>query len=241
MLTIGSLFSGIGGLELGLEWAGLGPVIWQVERDPACCEILAKHYPGAHRYGDIRTLRSSDLAAVDLICGGFPCQDVSHMGPREGVEAGRSGLWRHFARIVCDLRPRFVVVENVATLVDRGLGRILRDLASLGYDAEWSVLSACSVGAPHVRERLFVVAYLDQLDGWQGLGNLARETAHESRDYREGSEHWRKPLSDVLRVVDGIPRKLDRVRALGNAVVPQCAEVVGWVVRQVVEERMARV
>lgn len=158
-ISIGSLFSGIGGLELGLEWAGLGPTIWQVERDPFCQRILAKHWPTAERFDDVCTVGAHNLKPVDLICGGFPCQDLSYAGKGAGLAGARSGLWTEYARIVGELRPRFVVVENVAALAARGLDRVLGDLAALGYDAVWLPVRAADVGAPHRRERLFIVAY----------------------------------------------------------------------------------
>src|SRR5579863_716914 len=147
-LTIGSLFSGIGGFELGLEWAGLGPVVWQCEIDAFCRSVLAKHWPNATRYTDVRAIDAS-APRVDVICGGFPCQDVSNAGKRAGIDAERSGLWSEFARVVGVLRPRFVVVENVSALLGRGMDRVLGDLAALGYDADWSTLRASDVGAPH--------------------------------------------------------------------------------------------
>jgi DNA (cytosine-5)-methyltransferase 1 len=157
-LTIGSLFSGIGGLELGLERAGLGPVVWQVECDPFALQVLEKHWPDAERYQDVRSV-CAELAPVSVICGGFPCQDISNAGKREGIEGKRSGLWSEFARIVGVVRPRFVVVENVSALLGRGMGVVLGDLAALGYDATWDCIPAQAIGAPHRRDRLFVVAW----------------------------------------------------------------------------------
>jgi DNA (cytosine-5)-methyltransferase 1 len=159
-LTIGSLFSGVGGLELGLEWAGLGPVLWQAESDPFCRSVLARHWPDATRYSDVRSIDAS-TPRVDVLCGGFPCQDISDAGKRAGIDGERSGLWSEFARVIGLLRPRFVVVENVSALLGRGMGRVLGDLSELGYDAEWSTLRASDVGASHRRERVFVVAYPD--------------------------------------------------------------------------------
>ena len=159
-VTIGSLFSGIGGLELGLEWVGLGPVKWQVENEPFCRSVLAKHWPEADRsVTDVCAATRSNLAPVDLICGGFPCQDLSYAGKGAGLAGARSGLWREYARIVGEIRPRFVVVENVSALLGRGASVVLGDLARLGYDAVWTTVRASDVGAPHRRERLFIVAY----------------------------------------------------------------------------------
>ena len=183
-ITVGALFSGIGGLDLGLEWAGLGPVIWQVEREPFCRAVLAKHWPGAERFEDVCAVGSHCLRPVDLICGGFPCQDLSYAGKGAGLAGERSGLWREYARIVCELRPRFVVVENVSALLSRGLGTVLGDLAALGYDAEWHCVRASDVGAPHRRERLFVVAYPNAV--WQ-LQQERRES-NERRWASNGGE-----------------------------------------------------
>jgi DNA (cytosine-5)-methyltransferase 1 len=232
-LTIGSLFSGVGGLELGLEHAGLGPVIWQAESDSYCREVLARHWPGVRRYEDVREIdETAERPAV--ICGGFPCQDISRPGARAGISGTRSGLWDEFARIVRVLRPRYVVVENVAALLDRDLGRVLGDLASLRYDAEWSVVSACSVGAPHTRERLFIVAYHCPLDGEAGMGDITdRETQIQGVDGRQVSPEWLEGLPSDGGSPDGFPPRLDRprVEAMGNAVVPQVAELVGRRIR----------
>ena len=158
-MTIGSLFSGIGGLELGLEWAGLGPVKWQVENDAFCRRVLERHWPDAERFDDVRNVSARELEPVDVVCGGFPCQDISLAGRGDGIDGARSGLWSEFARIVGELRPRFVVVENVATLVTRGLDRVFGDLAEGGYDAIWFPLRASDIGASHRRERIFIVAH----------------------------------------------------------------------------------
>jgi DNA (cytosine-5)-methyltransferase 1 len=256
-LTIGSLFAGIGGLELGLE-RGLGDarVAWQVEIDPFCRRVLGRHWPNAKRLEDIRTAGATTLDVVDVICGGFPCQDISVAGRGAGLEGARSGLWAEMARVVRELRPRVVVVENVPALLARGLDRVLGDLASLGFDAEWDVHSAASVGAPHLRERLFVIAtdaerhplrLVAEWDQRQGRGARAPERGHaEPVDDGDqgGAAGWaRAPASSVGRVDDGLfpgmerPRRPsvvddERLKALGNAVVPQVAERVGRRVRE---------
>jgi len=392
LVGIGSLFSGIGGLELGLELAGLGPVVWQVEKDPYCRKILAKHWPQVERFDDVKAVGAATLAPVELICGGFPCQDVSSAGKSAGLTGSRSGLWGEFARIVGELRPRWAVVENVTSGASRWLDPVVRDLAELGYEALPLPLSAEAVGAPHLRRRHFIVARLADADGvrqpqlqrghqerggrvgdggceteWHvehafrcgraplpasdtdrhwiveppvggdvdgvsgrldkgglngdeksGLGEMLRyvHQAHVSqalewatrrlgrvsaetflltfmREYEAGGriprellespqtsdgllrsmrgqratngaslrrepreqlsrEHtdalcqlsqlvasrgetpWSNPLWEgaVTRVAHGVPGRMDRLRALGNAVVPQCAEVAGWVIRE---------
>jgi DNA (cytosine-5)-methyltransferase 1 len=171
MLTIGSLFSGIGGLELGLEWAGLGPTLWQVERDAFCRSVLATHWPDAKRYDDVERagaylVRPDILEPVDLICGGFPCQDVSAAGKCEGLSGGRSGLWFQFDRIVGEFLPPLVVVENVTSGAGRWVDAVRGCLAERGYETLPIPLSAKAVGAPHKRERVFIVGRrLDHPDG----------------------------------------------------------------------------
>lgn len=161
-LTFGSLFSGIGGLDLGLERAGM-VCQWQVEIDEYAQKVLAKHWPNVARFRDIREcgqpVTRCDIWPVDLICGGFPCQDISNAGNKAGIEGSRSGLWKEYYRIICIFRPRYVVIENVAALTNRGLCTVLGDLAKIGYDAEWQIISAADVGALHLRKRIFIVAY----------------------------------------------------------------------------------
>lgn len=238
-LTVGSLFSGIGGFDLGLERAG-HVVCWQVESDPFCRSVLARHWPHVRRYEDVRTVSPYELEWVDIICGGFPCQDVSHVGQKAGIDGARSGLWSEFVRIVRVVRPTYVLVENTTGLFARGFGQVLGDLASLGYDAEWSVLSACALGAPHPRERVFILAYADgerQEAGWAE----GDERGYALAAWGVGQEHLQASTWDgrgprrpdwpdepaVGRMADGIPRQLDRLGALGNAVVPQVAEWIG--------------
>jgi len=157
-LTIGSLFSGIGGLELGLERAGLGPTIWQCEIEEFPRSILKKHWPDAHRYNDITQMGiDEEVPYVDLICGGFPCQNISSAGKGAGLDGAKSGLFFELARIVRLVRPRVVVLENAATLTSRGLGAVLGVLAESGYDAQWMCVPASSLGAPHIRDRIFIV------------------------------------------------------------------------------------
>jgi DNA (cytosine-5)-methyltransferase 1 len=192
-LTIGSLFSGIGGLELGLERAGLGPVLWQVECDDYATRVLERHWPDATRHRDVRGVGRHNLSRVDLICGGFPCQDVSNAGKRAGLAGHRSGLWSEFARIVRELRPRYVLVENVAALLGRGMGDVLGDLAACGYDAEWDCIPAAAVGAPHRRDRLFIVAYARGVGpGW--LANAATRNHAGRSDTSREEEASRPPV-----------------------------------------------
>jgi len=182
---IGSLFSGIGGIEMGLELCGLGPVLWQCDSDQHARAVLATHWPLVYRYNDVREIDET-AERPEIICGGFPCQDISLAGKGAGIDGARSGLWSEYARIVRALRPAVVFVENVAALVNRGLDRVLGDLAALGFDAEWDVFRASDVGAPHRRERLFLLAYTDrervrQLSerrSWRGAGEREAEREH---------------------------------------------------------------
>lgn len=156
-MTVGSLFSGIGGLDLGLERAGM-TVKWQVELDPYCNRVLAKHWPGVTRYGDIKLIDWNEVEPVDLICGGFPCQPVSLAGKRLAQDDPR-WLWPEVARCLRSLRPRYLLLENVPGLLSAGMGDVLGDLAARGYDAEWDCIPAAAVGAPHRRYRVWIVAY----------------------------------------------------------------------------------
>jgi len=157
-VTFGSLFTGIGGLDLGLDRAGM-ECRWQVEIDPFCNKVLDKHWPGVKRYGDIRAVRGSELERVDWIVGGFPCQDISYAGLGAGLAGERSGLFYEYARLIREMGPKGALLENVAALLGRGIGQVLGDLAACGYDCEWDCLPACSFGAPHQRDRVFVVAH----------------------------------------------------------------------------------
>lgn len=157
-MRMGSLFSGIGGIDLGFERAGY-EIAWQVEIDPWCRKVLAKHFPHAERFNDVCECGAHNLSPVDVVAGGFPCQDISVAGLAAGINGRHSGLWREMARIVGELRPAFVLVENVAVLLGRGVERVCGDLAEIGYDAEWEIISAADVGAPHLRHRIWIVAY----------------------------------------------------------------------------------
>lgn len=226
-MTFGSLFSGIGGMDLGLERAGM-VCRWQCEIDPYARRVLAKHWPEVTRYGDIRDL-DDRLERVDLIAGGFPCQPVSLAGKRRGRDDER-WLWPELARIVRLLRPRFVLVENVAALAFRGLGDVLGDLCALGYDAEWSAVSACAVGAPHTRERLFLLAHADRELGPSRLRLLAehdRQGPLQPPGDRERRRAWLATVPGSGGSLDGTADWLDRLRVVGNACVPQVAECVG--------------
>lgn len=159
MLKVGSLFSGAGLCDLGLHWAGMKHQ-WFCEIDPFCRTILARHWPGVPIYNDVRMLDGKKIPHVDVLVGGFPCQDVSSAGKRAGIAPGtRSGLWYEYRRMINEIRPRYVIAENVRGLLSCGIEGVLQDLAEIRYDAEWEVLGAGACGAPHHRERVFIVAY----------------------------------------------------------------------------------
>lgn len=175
------LFSGIGGFSLGLERAGMTTVAF-CEIDPYCRDVLRRHWPEVQIYDDVTKLTADTLSrdgiAVDVICGGFPCQDISYAGARSGLEGARSGLWREYARLIGELRPRFVVVENVPGLLSLGMGAVLGDLSALGYDAVWDCIPASAVGAPHRRDRVWIIANAGG-EQHQGGGAQKRGTAAE--------------------------------------------------------------
>jgi DNA (cytosine-5)-methyltransferase 1 len=256
-----SLFAGIGGMDLGLEWAGMECVA-QVENDPWCTEVLAKHWPDVPRWSDIHDLDPDALPPHDLIAGGFPCQPVSLAGARKGQDDDR-WLWPEYFRIVRHIRPRWVLVENVPGLASAGMGDVLGDLASVGYDTEWQSIPAAFVGAPHLRWRIFLVGYShsdsrglpifpqrysdpaqDPANGYprgnnaDGFRDNVADPDEQRRNGRSGvfGSGWRRQPEDggqwtaepdVGRVAYGVPRRVDRLRGLGNAVVPQVAQLVG--------------
>jgi DNA (cytosine-5)-methyltransferase 1 len=244
-LNVLSLFAGAGGLELGLERAGM-TVVGQVERDPYCMSVLTKHWPEVPKHDDVttavdwwgRTVRPR----VDLVCGGFPCQPFSHGGFQRGVDDER-WLWPAFERVLRAVRPSYVVVENVSALTRDAVafGWVLGDLHKLGFDAEWTLLRASDVGAPHPRERVFLVAYRPSEHG------IARHLLGQSGDGRSPlsagglpsmavpdrgqlAREWLAREPRVDRLADGIPAQVDRLRLAGNAVVPQLAEHIGRVI-----------
>lgn len=237
-MNVGSLFSGIGGLDLSLERAGM-TVVWQSEIDPYACRVLAKHWPHVPNLGDITTVDWSTVERPDLVCGGFPCQPVSQSGNQLGIEDD-AWLWPEFARAVAGLQPRIILVENVPGLLvandGRAMGQVIGDLAALRYDAEWSVLPACALGASHTRERLFIVAHATgSHEPDQVPHRLRQANRHESRGGRGRTwgDGW-LPEPAMDRVAHGVPARMvgPELRTLGNAVVPQVAE---WIGRRILE------
>ena len=250
-MNVLDLFSGIGGFSLGLERAGMRTVAF-CEIEPYCRAVLRKHWANVPIYDDIRSLTKDNLTqhgigSVDVVCGGFPCQDISVAGDGAGIDGERSGLWKEYARIIGSLRPHYVIVENVAALLVRGLGKLLADLASVGYDSEWHCIPAAAVKAPHNRDRIWVVAYPrhSRLRERGKRGDVGEEMQNLGRIQRHGlplRDEEKTPVLDeatfrtirewaiepcVDRVANGIPRRVDRLRGLGNAIVPQIAEIIG--------------
>jgi DNA (cytosine-5)-methyltransferase 1 len=281
------LFSGIGGFSLGLERTGGFRTVAFCEIDPFCRRVLAKHWPRVPQYDDVRLLTAERLAAdgiaVDVICGGFPCQDISVAGKGGGLAGERSGLWSEIARLAGELRPQYLLVENVSAILSRGLDKVLGDLAAIGLDAEWHCIPASAVGAPHRRDRFWLVANArggrrsgssggevqqpgraeaigasqDMADANgerelqpQGCISESRRRARDSGStladadnagrfqqwgtFAVGQEQlaaecsrWWGSEPDVGRVAARVPKRVDRLRALGNAVVPQIPEMIG--------------
>lgn len=230
-LRVLDLFSGIGGFSLGLERAGMKAVAF-CEIEPFPRKVLAKHWPNVPIYDDVRTLTAERLAAdgiaVDVIRGGFPCQDISFVGAGAGLAGERSGLWREYARLIGEIRPQYVIVENVAALLSRGLGDVLSDMAALGYDAEWHCIRAARVGLPQARDRVWIIAYADSQRFQRRLQNGQIFGIEALSVYKIWDE---VPSRFVTHCNDGIPREVVRSaeasKALGNAVVPQIPELIG--------------
>jgi DNA (cytosine-5)-methyltransferase 1 len=302
ILRIGSLFSGIGGLELGLELSGVGETLWQVEINPFCRTVLAQHWPDVDRFDDVKDAHAvthgGRLKPIDLLCGGFPCQDISGSGKGAGLTGERSGLWSEFARLTEELRPRWVVVENVASGANKWITQVMRALEDLGYGCLPCPIAAEDVGAPHERSRFFIVAYAPdqshslpesarsgvprsstdshsvilrnerkrnaarrekdrvrpQGHAQPGDDGKARSTGEDGDVMRSGQQGagaethqgWRRLAPHIgwssepgmVPVVHGVSgglagrRRRARIHALGNSVIPQCAETVGWIIRE---------
>jgi DNA (cytosine-5)-methyltransferase 1 len=262
MLRVLDLFSGIGGFSLGLERTGGFRTVAFCEIEPYCRAVLRKHWPEVPCHGDIRSLRGADVGPVDVICGGFPCQDISTAGKGAGLAGERSGLWSEYRRLIEECRPSWVIVENVSVLRSRGLDTVLGEISALGYDAEWHCIPASAVGAPHRRDRVWIVAHADidprfacrlgdaiERTGGRDasgspIGSHVADAGHDGPRRGETSVcdapaerneevfyvagcGWWASEPDVGRVANGVPSRVDRLRALGNAVVPQIPEIIG--------------
>jgi len=274
-LKVLDLFSGVGGFSLGLERTGGFETVAFCEVDKKCQKVLKKHWANVRIFDDVKTLKGSDLETIDVICGGFPCQDISLAGKGAGLAGERSGLWFEFHRLIKEIKPRWVIAENVAALRSRGLDQVLSSLAEIGYDAEWNCIPASAVGAPHRRDRIWIVAYsynngqhsaengesdyprndrgstgpnvAFKFEGSSSLGSDVQGSSREISDaVRKGLEgqrtitgriskelenvgnaRWWKIEPAVGRVADGVSGRVDRLKQLGNAVVPQIPELIG--------------
>ncbi len=249
-LKVLDIFAGIGGFSLGLERTGGFETVAFCEIDPFCRRVLAKHWPDVPCYEDVRELTAERLAAdgiaVDVICGGFPCQDISEANSSgRGLDGERSGLWREYARLIGEIRPKFVIVENVAALLGRGLGRVLGDVAALGYDAEWHCIPAAAIGAPHERDRVWIVAYPGEGERRPIVGACERMAWQDSIPQRQESAGGFASVfeaawgSDALVVAntlrgmdDGVQVRMDGFNACANAVVPQIPNLIGKAILQ---------
>lgn len=238
VIRLGSLFTGILGLDLAVESVFGCSLSWACELDPYARAVIRQHRPRAEIYHDVTELENPPPA--EIVCGGFPCQGFSRSGKRRGLDDVRSGLWSEFDRVIGAVGPDIVVIENVPELAVSGLGQVLRDLAARGLDAEWTTLAAGHAGAPHARPRLFILAYADcgrlQELGQPVARDLGGARGHES-DRRHafppqrGSRRRVEPSPGVRRGDDGnvtrldVSRRRSRLKALGNAVCPQQAEM----------------
>ena len=250
-MRVGSLFSGVGLGDLGLTLAGM-EIVFQVEIEPYARKVLDLRWPDVPKFGDIREVKGSDTPPCDLLAGGFPCQDISTAGKGAGIEGERSGLWKEFARLICEIRPRYVLVENVSALLGRGLGVVLGDLAEIGYDTEWDCIPASAVGAPHRRDRVWIVAYPKSTgtrenkqrlrsvsnghcEGLQisypaskRLSYRAEETVFRpSPNKKPERSNWWSTEPNMGRVAHGVSSRVDRLKGLGNGQVVQVVRYVG--------------
>lgn len=272
------LFSGIGGFSLGLERTGGFKTVGFCDSDKKTHLVLKKHWAAVPIYDDVSTLKGSDLGTIDIITGGFPCQDLSVAGKGAGLAGARSGLWFEFHRLIKETQPKWVIAENVAVLRSRGLDQVLRSLDEIGYDAEWHCISASAVGAPHRRDRIWIVAHprhrggryfgsseerhntqrqrTTDSDSIGGSGGQSASVAYTGGEGLErlrirtlstepqesmpsscgsivrsvtNSDFW-KTEPQLGRVADGIPNRLDRLKQLGNSLVPQIPEMIGYAI-----------
>lgn len=259
-LRVLDLFSGIGGFSLGLERTGGFETVAFCEIDEAPRRVLAKHWPEIICYHDVRELTAARLASdgiakVGILTGGFPCQDLSSSGKQAGINGARSGLWSEIVRLVGELRPDFLIVENVSALLNGEGGawfsRVLGDLAAVGFNAEWQCIPTSYVGLPHSRDRVFIVAYPEcfgclRLD--EGIKRFRPKVYMESlgpwwsdqiKLLPTVGELFSEPSSDIVRNDDGLSEGLDRLKGAGNSISPQIAELIGYVILDALSGRRA--
>jgi len=233
------LFAGIGGFSLGLDRSGGFDTVAFCEICPKARKVLSKHWPNVKQYTDIRELTGEQLKKdgieVDVITGGFPCQDISCAGKAKGILAERSGLWSEMFRLIRDVRPAWAIIENVSALRSKGLTLVLQNLCEIGYCAEWHCIPSSAIGAPHQRDRIWILAHPNS-EGLQGHSETL-ERPSQVRTQKETrllsclsrSDFWAVE-SNVGRVAHGIPNRVDRLKQLGNSVVPQIPELLGYAI-----------
>ena len=250
-LKVLDLFSGIGGFSLGLERTGGFETVAFCEIEEYPRKVLNKHWPGVPIYEDVRELTAerlrSDGIIPDVITGGYPCQDISVAGKQKGINAERSGLWSECARLLGELRPDYAIFENVTALLSGDNGkwfqRVLWDISQVGYDAEWHCIPASELGAHHHRDRVWIVCYATEFkrNGSKSESESCRQvrsiwesgrTSLKINDFNTNRTWGIEPSMD--RVANGIPKRVDRLKGLGNAVVPQIPELIG---RAILEEK----
>jgi DNA (cytosine-5)-methyltransferase 1 len=240
-LKVLDLFSGIGAIGLGLERAGMETVAF-CEIDEKCSLVLQKNFPGKKIFKDIKEVDSSKFNEdIDVVCGGYPCTGHSVAGKKQGFKNEASGLWGEYRRIIKEIKPKYVIIENSHNLRSTGLAELLKDIWEIGYNAEWSIISAYSVGSPHQRERIYIVAWrtdVSYCDPFRSWNSNSQEAKSKSEWWAKG---WikRSPLfreitsfePKVLRIDDGAREGLDaieeRIKQLGNAALPQISELIG--------------
>lgn len=235
----GSLFSGIGGFDLAASWLEWDNV-FQVEKDEWCRKVLAKNFPKTKRYSDIKEFNAKPYnGTIDIISGGFPCQPFSEAGKRKGKDDDRH-LWPEMLRVISEVKPSYVVCENVTGIINLALDTVLADLEAQGYTTETFVIPACGIGATHRRNRVWIIAYAEGTRGWQYTGATFGEASEVRREIHNGrqaqqtyfpiggfqDELWTEAAARICRMDDGLSRRLYRTKrlaGLGNAIVPQIA------------------
>ena len=250
MITHGSLFSGIGGFDLAAQRVGFKN-LWNCEVNPFCQKVLKKNFPNTPQYNDILTMINPPY--VDIISGGFPCQDISNAktwtsndaNTINGINGNRSGLWFEMLRIIGEVKPKIIVAENVSALTKKGLDIVLSSLANIGYDAEWGVITAAQFGAPHLRKRVWIVAYpfgFGRVEKSRFLGEVFEQKIRHAPEWEFSrticQKTGKKALPGNFGIPDGIPRRLDdaeRITALGNSIVPQIATAIFQVIKKCFE------
>ena len=230
-LKVLDLFSGIGGFSLGLEKTKYFETSAFCEIESFPQKILKKHWPNIPIYNDVRELKGEGLGHIDLITGGFPCQDLSAAGDQKGIgQDTRSGLFREMVRLAGECKRPYILFENVSRILsgpkeDKGewFSEFLWSLAEIGYDAEWFCITASSVGAPHLRERIWVFAYPNEAQFERG--GVSRRVYQKHTNFSNSC--WGKDKPGVVRTSNGVPNQMDRLGALGNAVVPLIPQIIG--------------